>query len=195
MGFPDYKRDLEAADFDAGRMLNRYFHSGQSVVFLGAHPDEEPTFKSELARRLFEALTVHLHPLQLVVCGSAHLGFSPVPDKLGKSFDPRESDIDIAIVSGDLFDRWWAQLQLQSSRLVPAVYSRVADDLFWGFINPLNVYTVTAIGQIWWSVFGGIQTDRARGVRGRLYRDFWSMQNYHRHAIEMGRKQLQHLRV
>jgi hypothetical protein len=193
MGFPDYKRDLQAPDFDLNRMLNRYFHSGQSVAFLGAHPEEEPAFKTDLARHVFEAINIQLHPLQLVVCGSAHLGFSPVPDKLGKPFDPQKSDIDIAVVSGELFDRWWAELQ--STDPVPAVYRKIADDLFWGFINPVNVKTVTDIGQRWWSIFGKIQTDRAQAVRGRLYRNFWSMQSYHRHAIVRGRKMLEGVRA
>jgi hypothetical protein len=193
MGYPDYKRDLMAPEFNVNRVLNRYFHSGQSVVFYGAAPETEPAFKSELASHLLDALRIQLHPLQLVVCGSAHLGFSPVPDKLGKPFDPSKSDIDVAVVSGELFDLWWAELQ--EGDPVQAVYRRIAEDLFWGFINPVNVNTVTRIGGKWWDVFGKMQTDRAQAVRGRLYRNYWSMQNYHRHAIEKGRKKLQGART
>lgn len=189
MAFPDYKRDLLAAGFDTNRLLDRYFHSGQSWVFIGAHPEEEPSFKSDLARRLLVSLEVPLHPLQLILCGSAHL----VPEKLGKPFDSLASDIDVAVVSAEMFDRWWSELQL--IELVPAVLKRVADDLFWGFINPANVYSISKIGREWWGVFGGIQTDRAKGVRGRLYRNYWSMQNYHAHAIIEGRKKLLGMRV
>jgi hypothetical protein len=193
MGFPDYKRDLSASDFDPVRMLNRYFHSGQSVAFLGADPEEEPSFKSTLAHLIHASLGVQLHPFELVLCGSAHLGFSPVPEKLGKPFNSLSSDIDVAVVSTELFDRWWAELQ--TSGLVPAVLTRVAEDLFWGFINPANVNNVSKIGNKWWQVFGDLQTDRAKGVRGRLYRNYWSMQNYHMHAINGGRNALNRMRT
>jgi hypothetical protein len=135
-----------------------------------------------------------LHPFQLIVCGSAHLGFSPVPGKLGRPFDSSSSDIDVSVVSTELFDRWWGELQL-SKALVPAVLTRIAEDLFWGFINPANVNNLSEIGQKWWDLFGGIRTDRAKGVRGRLYHNYWSMQNYHIHAIVGGRKELQGMRT
>jgi hypothetical protein len=106
MGFPDYQRDLVAPDYEVERVLDRYFHCGVSHVFVGARPDEEPSFKRELVRRLRDSLRIELHPLQLMLCGSAHLGFSPVPDKLGKPFDSRSSDIDVAVVSTELFDHW-----------------------------------------------------------------------------------------
>jgi hypothetical protein len=193
MAFPDYKRDLLAADFDESRVLDRYFHSGQSVAFVGAHPEEEPLFKRDLARRLDEALSFQLHPLQLIVCGSAHLGFSPVPDKLGKPFNSLSSDIDVAIVSTELFDRWWAELQV--SELVPAVLTTVARDLFRGFIDPSNVNNASETGCQWWQVFGNIESERAKGVRGRIYRNHWSMQNYHRSAINGGRRKLLGMRT
>src|SRR5262245_48591071 len=104
MAFPDYKRDLLAANFDVNRILDRYCHSGQSAIFMGASPDTEPFFKNDIARRLCDSLCVRLHPLQLIICGSAHLGFSPVPDKLGKPFDSSSSDIDVAVVSTELFE-------------------------------------------------------------------------------------------
>ena len=91
------------------------------------------------------------------------------------------------------FDRWWNELQ--QSELIPAVLTRVADDLFWGFIDPSKVYNVSAMGRKWWKIFGMLQTDRAKGVRGRLYRNHWSMQSYHIHAINGGRNTLLNQRM
>ncbi len=193
MGWPEYRRDLLAVDFDANRVLDRYFHSGESAAFWQADPEEEPTFKRLLAQELRHAFGLELHPFQLIVCGSAHLGFSPVPKKLGNPFNPVESDIDVAVVSSELFDRWWTELQ--QSEQVPVALPRVAEDLFWGFINPVNVNSISEIGRKWWDVFGKLRTDRAKGVRGRLYRSYWSMQIYHKHAIDGGRKKLQGHRV
>src|SRR5438309_10590224 len=99
MGYPHYRQDLLATAFDADWVLDKYFHSGQSVVFNGAPPGAEAALKRHVAKSLGGALNAAIHPLQLVLCGSAHLGFSPVPNKIGKPFDPTSSDIDVAVVS------------------------------------------------------------------------------------------------
>ena len=71
----------------------------------------------------------------------------------------------------------------------------IAEDLFWGFINPFKVYELTETGDKWWRLFGGLQTDRACGVRGRVYRTYWNMQNYHKHAILGGHEILKGMRT
>ena len=134
MGFPDYKRDLLAEDFDANYVLDRYFHTGQSDVFSGAPPDEEANFKYDVATKFFAAFGIRVHPFQLIITGSAHLGFSPVPGKLGNRFNAESSDIDIALVSPELFDAWWTELQ--SGSLDTAVRETVSKDLFWGSSTP-----------------------------------------------------------
>jgi len=189
MAFADYRRDLLDSDVDVNHILDRYFHSGQSAVFAGAAPEEEPRLIREVARAFFGAFKIPIHPFQLVITGSAHLGFSPVPGKLGKPFDTGTSDIDIAVMSPELFEAWWTELQ--SAALDAATRDAVSRDLFWGFINPANVNYVPGIGATWWQVFGGLRTDRAHGIRGRLYRNFWSMQSYHRLAVVRGRRELQ----
>lgn len=188
MSFADYKRDLLDDTSDVNYMLDRYFHSGESVVFHGAPPDEQAELKSAVATELFRALSVRIHPFQLVICGSAHLGFSPVPSKLGKPFDARTSDIDFAVVSPELFEAWWTELQ--TAGLDEATREIVSRDLFFGFINPANVQNAGRIGAAWWNTFGTLRTDRARGVRGRLYKSFWSMQSYHRLAVVYARADL-----
>jgi len=188
MGYPDYKRDLLSDDFDVNYMLDRYFHSGQSVVFIGSAPEEEVEFTGEVARSLFGAFKIRVHPKQIVICGSAHLGFSPVPDKLGKPFDSKVGDVDVAVISSEIFDSAWTELQ--SSSLDPSVRTTISRDLFWGFFNPANIRDVSDHGSRWWRAFGELKTDRAAGVRGRLYRNFWSMQSYHRIAIYQGREKL-----
>ncbi len=193
MAYPDYKDDLVADGFDANKILDRYFHSGPSFAFFRAPPEREPEFKSYLADCIFGVLRIRLHPLQLIVCGSAHLGFSPVPEKLGKPFDSDSSDIDIAIVSTELFDLWWAELQ--ACELARINRAKVADDLFWGFINPAHVKDASETGSRWWDMFRRMETKRAKNVRGRLYRNYWSMQNYHKHAMIGGRNKLLGIRV
>lgn len=188
MGFPDYKSDLLDEDFDANYILDKYYHSGTSAVFHGAAPDVEPKLKGRIAEQLYHTFKFRIHPFQLVISGSAHLGFSPVPSKLGKPFNAEESDIDIAVVSDELFDAWWAELQ--SGGLDPSIRADVSRNLFWGFLNPAVVRDYSDYGRKWWDLFGALATDRAEGVRGRLYRTYWSMQSYHKLAIHQARQKL-----
>lgn len=69
MAFPDYKKDLLDDTVDVNYILDRYFHSGQSVVFHGAPPDEEAELKYQVATALFRAFDFRIHPFQLVICG------------------------------------------------------------------------------------------------------------------------------
>lgn len=89
MAFADYRRDLLAAEFDASRMLDRYFHSGQSIAFFGAPPKEEPEFKRDLALRLHEALGFSFIPFNWF-CAAAHTSaFPPYPTSSAGRLTPR----------------------------------------------------------------------------------------------------------
>lgn len=188
MGYPDYKKCLEDTTIDINSILDRFFHSGQSAAFVGASPETEARLKNEVATAIFQSFQIRIHPFQLVISGSAHLGFSPVPDKLGKPFDPMVSDIDFCVILPELFEAWWTELQ--SSGLDRPTRDLVSRDLFWGFINPANLQSVSRHGALWWSTFGSLRTDRARGIRGRLFKNFWSMQSYNRLSVVWGRDKL-----
>ncbi len=194
MGYADYKNDLKATCFDVEDVLHRYFHAGQSALFQGADPNEEPRFKRAISKQIAQDIGIKCHPLQLVICGSAHLGFSPVPEKLGTTFHPERSDVDVAVVSAEIFDCWWTELQERASLTDPE-RRRIAEDLFWGFIDPSRVRHLSEMGKTWWKLFGNFSIDRACGVRGRVYRSYWNMQNYHKHAIERGREKLMKMKV
>lgn len=184
VGFTDYDRDICDPELDVEYILDRYYHSGASVAFIGADLDEEADLKRSLAVKLAETFQMPFHPLQLVICGSAHLGFSPVVDgeRYGRSFDPRKSDIDVAVIHAELFERCWGELQdAQSGEWFPAV----ADNLFYGLIDPSLIRGACSIGASWWELFGSLKTARAKGIRGRLYRNHWSMQRYHSRAIRL----------
>jgi hypothetical protein len=190
MAYPDYRRALEDAAIDINAILDRFFHSGESAVFAGAAPETEAELKNQVAIAFFQAFHIRIHPFQLIVTGSAHLGFSPVPDKLGKPFNSEESDIDFCIISPELFEAWWTELQ--SSGLDRPTRDLVSRDLFYGFINPANLQGVSNFANRWWVTFGALRTDRAKGIRGRLFKNFWSMQSYNRLSIIWGRDKLLH---
>lgn len=177
-------------------ILDEFFHAGESFCFRGDPAGEaalKATVQEILASGLFDeiGLTVRFHPLQLVVCGSAHLGFSAAPKKLGNAFRPGASDIDIAIVNPELFEAWWAELQ-QAPQIAPGTQRQVAENLLFGFIDPSTVCDSSPIGRIWWKSFGNLRMPSIGSVvRARLYKNYWSMQNYHIRSINEARNQLQ----
>jgi hypothetical protein len=61
----------------------------------------------ELKREIAEQFK--LHPAEVLVVGSAKLGFSIVPKKRYRFFND-ESDIDVALVAPQLFEQVWAEV-------------------------------------------------------------------------------------
>jgi hypothetical protein len=189
MNFNDYERDLKDPACTVDFILNRYYHSGQSQVFHGSDPKIEPAFKVQIGAALEQQLRIRFHPLQIIICGSAHLGFSPTPgENFGNSFNPRTSDIDVAIISPELFERWWTELR--SCDLTESKHREIAFNVYRGLINPHLVWRLSDIGQQWWNLFNKLPASHAKSVRGRVYRDYWSMQEYHRRAIVEARNEL-----
>src|SRR3954451_21953211 len=76
---------------------------------------EGAEFKRHLATRLAETFSMRVDLGHIEICGSGHLGFSPVPEqgRFGRPFTPGESDLDVAIVSVGLFTRCWESVQEQ----------------------------------------------------------------------------------
>ena len=147
------------------------------------------------SNEISSAYEVRCHPHHVVVCGSAHLGFSAAPnEKFGKPFSFAESDIDVAILLPELFDRWW--LELADPRVVLGKRRLdIADHLLDGYINPQFVHDYTATGREWWRLFGEFNAGGSGKVRGRIYRDPQFMQNYHRLSVIRGREKLRGARA
>lgn len=190
MAFADYRRDLQDSAKHDNQILDVYYHRGPSHAFIGAPDTAESSMKDAIADALHSTFNIRPHPLQIVLCGSAHLGFSPVPvsGRFGNPFNPTSSDLDFCIVVEALFNKCWNELR--DGRVDPKIEGQMAADIYWGLINPHLVRDLTEFGKKWWQVFGAIKTDRGRGVRGRLYRDFWSMQSYHLRGIADARRKL-----
>jgi hypothetical protein len=189
MDFDSYRQALLIEPFDeirVERILDAYFHSETPYVFrqdAGAHGQ----FKRNVANEICTAFGLKCHPHHVVVCGSAHLGFSAAPnERFGKPFNFAESDIDVAILLPELFDRWW--LELVDPRIVLGKHrSDIAEHLLSGFINPHVVRASTATGKRWWQLFHDLDAGGLKRVRGRIYRDPQFMQNYHRLSVIRGR--------
>jgi hypothetical protein len=195
MDYEFYQAALLSEPFDEHRVeciLDEYFHAGEPHVFHG-NAAAHGQFMRGVASEISSAFALRCHPRHVVICGSAHLGFSASPKKLGKTFSPTDSDIDVAVLLPELFDRWW--LELVEPRVVLGNRRIIAGHLLNGYINPQLVRDSTTIGREWWRIFGTSTATGFKKVRGRIYRDPQFMQNYHRLSVIRGRETLRGARA
>lgn len=94
----DFQKDL--GSLSDGVVVQKHITSGESYIL-----DEDQYFalKQEVAEHF------KLHPSQIILVGSGKLGFSIAPNKKYRFFRD-ESDLDLAIVSADLFQALWAEV-------------------------------------------------------------------------------------
>lgn len=191
MDFEFYERALKKEPFDeysVRDILDKFFQNDRPFIFR-ENPDAHLPFKRRVSEAIHSTFGYTIHPgAGVFICGSAHLGFSVVPGpKFGRSFRPEASDIDVAIICSELFDRWWDQLAHPQTTL-GIDQSDIAQDLLHGFISPNRSHWSTEIGGKWWEMFGRLEIQGFRKLRGRIYRNAQFMENYHRRAVIGGRE-------
>ncbi len=191
MDFKAYTLALQREPFDeytVREILDQFFHHGSAYIFHDS-PQFHVQFKRNVSDAMESTFGLKISPFtDIFICGSAHLGFSAVPgDKFGREFIPESSDIDLAIINTELFDRWWAQLAhplTSLGKLLP----EIAENLLNGLISPNMAHSSTEIGRKWWDLFGRLEVNGFRKVRGRIYRTAQFMENYHRRTVIRGRE-------
>lgn len=92
-------------------IIRKHVIFGDCWVF---HNDEYYELKADVANYF------KVHPNEVLIVGSAKLGFSIAPNKRYREFGD-SSDIDIAIVSSSLFEKIWLQ----------ALESKESNGYFW----------------------------------------------------------------
>lgn len=129
----------------------------------------------DLHWRLRKAVADRLsvYPNQVVVVGSARLGFSIVEHKLLRPFGDT-SDIDVAVVSSELFDDYWQRVYQYERD--GGYWERSADFkryLFRGWMRPDLLPSSPSFEPTkhWWELFRGLTASGAYGpykIRGGL---------------------------
>jgi hypothetical protein len=132
-----------------------------------------------------------IHPSSVVLVGSCRLGFCLKQKGEGpnrsryRPAGPR-SDVDVAVISQDLFDQMWDTTfdLVRRSRDWALDHGRlVSRDLFNGWISPGDFpsYPEIAVMREWKEFFEGLTRDRLCGFRkieGRLYRSWRRLEAY-----------------
>lgn len=170
---------------------------------------DTPDVLDDLRTHLVEKL--HLQRAEdVVVVGSAKMGYSVAPDTFARAFS-RESDIDVVVVDAALFDECWMTLvqwnYLRPNRMEPAErqWARArSDDVYWGWLAPDKINFPGSLGTPhalrglrdvttrWFNAFRSLSLRRpelaARDINGRLYRTWGHAVEYH----VSGLRQLRH---
>lgn len=154
-------------------MINKYVITGESRIL----PTES---HYDLRKEIADWSGVHTN--DVVMVGSGKLGFSIDPTQAFKNFH-RESDLDMAIVSSELFDYYWRQ-----------VFFYMQSDAYWKDRDEFNSYILKGwmrpdllpssnfqIRREWWTFFGGLSNRQDYGqykVRGCVYKNWDFLEEY-----------------
>ena len=140
-------------------------------------------------------------PCSIYVIGTACTVVSLNPHKNFKVFDEgRQSDIDIAVISGFHFEMAWRALRNVGAgkyRLDAAGQAAIQEHrdshVYWGMFATDKILSALPFGRDWIDASLQISKEdpmRGREVKFRLYRDTFSFVGYHVNGLRQMRQQL-----
>lgn len=142
---------------------------------------------------------IDIDPHNIVLTGSAAIGFSLNPKKNFKKFDD-ESDVDCGIVSDHYFDVAWRYLRQQrvSWLTIPrltkqAIRSHKATYVFAGTIAADHMLEILPFGSVWQAALDrmrGESPTNGRDVKLRIYKDYDALRYYQASNITSLRDQI-----
>ncbi len=180
-----FKSDLE--QYDDEEMIQKYFE--HSLVPAVMSEDDYFQLKKEIANHFT------LHPSEVIMVGSAKLGFTIKPQSKYRKFGD-SSDIDIAIISEELFENIWrAVFEYKNDVKYWGKEQKFKDYLFRGWIRPdlLPHAKRFELAQDWWDFFLNLSSSGQYGpyrIRAGLYYSRYFFEPYQTICINACRHQL-----
>lgn len=135
----------------------------------------------------------------VVMVGSAKLGFSIAPEKFLRDFKidgDNSSDIDIAIISPQLFDYFWRLFRKSYSITNKYFYKYITRSIYRGYISDIDLKRIDGCREIW------IKNSRIctkslqqrmyfqHEIHYRIYRDWKDLEEYHIQSLEQLKEEL-----
>lgn len=129
----------------------------------------------------------------VVMVGSAKIGYSLSPKKFLKTFTENgesKSDIDIAIVSSQLFDFFWKLFRKSYDVTKEGLYKYISRGIYRGYISDKDMYNIDNCRVEWLNLSSEATRQLQREmyfkheIHYRIYRDWKDMEEYHIQAIE-----------
>lgn len=143
------------------------------------------------------AIPLKIDPTDIIISGSACLGFSLNPNKNFKQYD-ETSDIDVCIISPYYFDTAWRDLlTLDIGKLPRKMQNAVVEHrqrlIYWGTIATDKILPVISFGPIWDKLIRENRRISAltdRDINFRVYKDRRSIRDYLINGIERSKEPL-----
>jgi hypothetical protein len=172
-----FRADL--AHGDPSDLVRKHITSGECFAL---SPGSYYELKARIAKEF------GIHPSEVVVVGSAKLGFSLAPDKRYRPFG-ETSDIDIALCSSNLFDACWRDVFDYWAR--PEFWPSIEDFrryLFRGWMRPDKLPPERSFvrSQEWWEFFRKLTSEGTFGpykIRGALYKSWHFLESYQQKCV------------
>ena len=171
-----FRSDL--LELELGPLVQRHITTGPSFLL---DDDRYHLLRARVAAEL------DLHPNEVLMVGSAKIGFSIVGKQRYRPFG-EESDIDLAVVSSQLFDTF-ARATFDYWERSPywPKYETYVKYMFRGWIRPDLLPPALAQGKQWWEFFRKLTADGTFGtfqIRAGLYKSWHYLDRYHSICID-----------
>jgi len=173
----DLKRIV--ASSSVSETVNSYILTSDPICFNG-----KDSIIYELRKMLADHFDVHLKNIEIVGSGKLGISLNPSPARYGKKFN-KNSDIDLVIVSGELFDIAWHELVKKESSMFGREQEKITscyENISKGIISPDKLPNKMEFSKKWWSIFSSlssIEKFEKRKIRGRLFKDWWFVEKYY----------------
>jgi hypothetical protein len=174
-----FKADLSNSSLSHNEIVDRHILFGTPYIFK-AEEDKYYSLKRVIASE-FDVSTSNV-----VMVGSAKLGYSIAPKKLWRPIQ-ENSDIDMVIISDQLFDSFWKQLLDFNINLTyrtekdQEMYNEFLEYFFKGWLRPDKFPFKYPSKQKWFDFFSSISYKEydKRKVTGAIYRSEHFFKLYH----------------
>ena len=172
------KFQSDLLELETGQLVQRHITTGPSFLL---DDDRYHLLRARVAAEFA------LHPNEILMVGSAKLGFSIVRKQRYRPFG-EESDIDLAVVSSQLFDEF-ARATFDYWERSPywPKYEIYVKYMFRGWIRPDLLPSVLAQGKRWWEFFRGLTAEGTFGsfqIHAGLYKSWHYLDSYHSICID-----------
>ena len=164
-------------------------------------PDREMLDKIDQFKELVSSsFAISFHSVQMV--GSAKVGYSLSDKKILKPFheesaDSESSDIDIAIVSERLYNKYWDKLRnVENVYLNEVYYRNLSKSIFKGFINEKDMLHFKETKKDWISIIHTLnkklQDDLSfvHPITYRIYRYWDDLEDYQVYSISKASRKM-----
>lgn len=187
-------KDALARISDDAEIVRRYV-TGDAIGCEIINADQYAELKERVASKF------KIHASDVIVVGSAKLGFSIAPHKRWDPFNPdkdKPSDIDVAIVSESLYKNIWAEMAMHAAKR-PKLSGNNNMDTQWhgfhaaGWIRPDKMPNYPNFNRRndWFEFFREITSEGFCGphkINGGLYFSHIFLENYQGKSVQQCRE-------